>query len=285
MVEDAVSLLRRCFRAEGLAPPVLSLFQQIIYDYYRAEGRSFPWRETGDPYRILVSEIMLQQTQTSRVVDKYLQFITAFPDFTALAGASLRDVLAAWQGLGYNRRAVALQKTAQLVISEYCGKLPDTAEELRKLPGIGPNTAGAVLAIAFSHPAVFIETNIRSVYHYFFFPDAADVPENDLKKLVASTLDTEHPRDWYYALYDYGAMLKRTGKATDRPRDRQSRFEGSDRQVRGRIIRLLVSGTSATREQLIEHLSEPADRVDRILADLEREGFIVRTGGTCRLRE
>lgn len=285
MDKPALDQFRRDYAVTGLTPNLISRFRDTIYTYYRSEGRRFPWRDTADPYRILVSEVMLQQTQTSRVVTKYNEFIEAFPDFYTLAAASLRDVLAAWQGLGYNRRAIALQKTADIIVSEHNSRLPQTVESLQKLPGIGPNTAGAVLAIAFNRPVAFIETNIRSVCHYFFHPEEPSVPESEYKKLVEATLDAAKPREWYYALYDYGAMLKSSGRKTDRPLSRQSRFEGSDRQVRGHVLRFLLDGHTATRPEIIKHLGGEEDRLDRILTGLEHEGFIAFNGNAYRLRD
>ena len=283
--ETAIAAFRDRFQHEGLTPELISLFRDGIYHHYRREGRSFPWRETTDPYHILVSEVMLQQTQTSRVIDKYTRFIEMFPDFPALAAASLREVLAAWQGLGYNRRAIALQKTAETVVSRLEGRLPETVEELVKLPGVGPNTAGAVLAIAFNRPVVYIETNIRSVYHYFFFADKTAVTETDYKKLIEDTLDVQNPREWYYALYDYGAMLKNSGKNTDKPLSRQSRFEGSDRQLRGKVLRLFLDRHTIPGREIAGQLEETEERMSRILAGLESEGFIISLGDSYSLRE
>ncbi|UCG84215.1 MAG: A/G-specific adenine glycosylase, partial [Dehalococcoidia bacterium] len=156
---------------DGLSSLTAPIFQQLIWDYYKDHGRLFPWRQTDDPYHILVSEIMLQQTQTSRVLKKYESFISTFPDFQTLAESPLINVLKAWQGLGYNRRAVALHKIAQIVVADCEGELPSSEKVLVKLPGIGPYTASAIKAIAFNQPAVLIETNIRTVYIFFFFPD------------------------------------------------------------------------------------------------------------------
>lgn len=264
---------------------MITCFRDIIYAHYEAEGRRFPWRETEDPYHILVSEVMLQQTQTTRVTGKYEEFVSRFPTFRALAKAPLRDVIAAWQGLGYNRRAMALHQTAKIVVARHGGNLPAAAEELRELPGIGPNTAGALLAIAFNRPAVYIETNIRTVYHYFFFPTENGVDDGVLRPLIEATLDESDPRRWYYALYDYGAMLKRTGKATDKVKQKQSRFEGSNRQLRGRILRLLVGRGAMTESELLKKAEAKPERVRPIIEQLRAEGFIEIADGTARLRE
>ncbi len=238
-----------------------------------------PWRETNDPYRILVSEFMLQQTQVERVLGKYPLFIGAFPDFQALAAAPLRDVLAIWQGLGYNRRAVNLWTTAQKVVEEHHGKLPGTADELLRMPGIGRATAGAVLAFAFNRPVVFIETNIRRVFIHFFFQGRTDVRDSEILPLVEAALDHDNPRQWYYALMDYGAMLGRQSLNPNRRSahyTRQAAFEGSDRQVRGRIIRELLRQGALTGKDLSSQLDIEGDRLRKILAGLEQDGLIVR---------
>jgi adenine-specific DNA glycosylase len=163
------------FRAGGMEGRTVRLFRRTIYRHYRACGRTLAWRETRDPYRILVSEFMLQQTQVERVEDKYPQFLGAFPGFAALAGANLKDVLACWQGLGYNRRAKSLLETARAVVELHGGELPSSREELLALPGVGEATAGALMAFAFNRPVVFVETNIRRVCLYFFFPGKREV--------------------------------------------------------------------------------------------------------------
>lgn len=192
-------------------------FQRSILDFYERQGRDFPWRHTVNPYEILVSEIMLQQTQTERVLPKYLAWLKRFPDVQTLAAAPLADVLALWSGLGYNRRARFLQQACRLISERIAkgGTFPDTADELDALPGIGPYTARAVCTFAFNKPEVFIETNIRSVYIFFFFPDAAglEVKDSDLLYFIEKTLYRENPRLWYYALMDYGAALKKGGKS------------------------------------------------------------------------
>ena len=151
----------------------ISEFQQMVLDYYHQHGRPMAWRDTTDPYKILVSEIMLQQTQVERVLVKYPDFLAAFPDFASLAQAPLADILTVWQGMGYNRRAISLQKCAQRVMNEYDGMLPADVDTLATFPGIGRATASSICAFAFNMPVVFIETNIRRVFIHFFFSDAA----------------------------------------------------------------------------------------------------------------
>ncbi len=257
------------------------LFKQTMHELYRSSGRSFPWRETRDPYEILVSEFMLQQTQVERVMAKYGEFLSLFPNFSSLARADLQAMLHAWQGLGYNRRAIALKKTAVAVEEEHGGRLPCDLEALMGLPGIGPSTAGAVLAFAFGIPAAFIETNIRRVFIHFFFPDRDRVDDREILPLVEETLDRHDPRGWYYALMDYGAMLKKTVPNPNRKSAhyaRQAAFEGSDRQIRGRILGLLVSRGAMEAHSLMAEVGKDPVRVYRILGDLTREGFLRQAG-------
>ncbi len=264
----------------------MKIFQDLVYRYLTVHGRSFPWRNTFDPYRILVSEIMLQQTQTSRVTGKYERFIEAFPDFASLTHAELNDVLALWQGLGYNRRALALKKLAEIVVRDYGGELPDSLGALTALPGIGKATAGSILAFAFNKPIPFIETNIRRVFIHFFFQDRRGITDSEILPLVEKTLDKENPRQWYYALMDYGAML--AGHVPNPNRKsahytRQSRFEGSERQIRGMILKALIANGPLSEKALIKRLGVDAGRVEKNLAELEKEGFLVRTDNIIRI--
>ncbi len=237
-----------------------------------------PWRDDPSPYNVVISEVMLQQTQVSRVIQKYPQFLAAFPDFQTLATAHNADVLSIWQGMGYNRRALNLQRLAKIVVHKYRGQLPSDPIELKLLPGIGPGTAGSIAAFAFNAPVVFIETNIRRVFLYHFFPDAELVADSDLTPLIEATLDPDNPREWYYALMDYGAHLAAT---TPNPNRRskhhsvQSKFEGSDRQIRGQIIRVLLEFPVLTAQDMVNRFpDEPPERVIRILEQLTKEGFL-----------
>jgi A/G-specific adenine glycosylase len=220
-------------------------FQKIVWDFYKQNKRHFPWRETHDPYQILVSEIMLQQTQTNRVVIKYQEFLNKFPTLESLAKAKLSDVLQVWVGLGYNRRAKFLHECAKHICETYKGDFPKDFSTLVKLPGVGQSTAGALMNFAFNTPTVFIETNIRTVYlHHFFKNKKQKVADQELVKLLHKTLPTKNGRDWFYALYDYGTYLKQT-LALDPARKsnhykKQSKFEGSFRQKRSVALKLLL---------------------------------------------
>jgi A/G-specific adenine glycosylase len=257
-------------------------FQGVVRDYYRAHGRDLPWRKTGDPYRILISEVMLQQTQVSRVTEKYGEFVRLFPDILSLARASLREILHAWQGLGYNRRALALKRAAQDLIVRFNGKVPPDCDSLASLPGIGNATACAICAFAFNKPTIFLETNIRTVFMYHFFTDAADrVRDSHILPLVTQTLDRENPKIWYHALMDYGAALKtKYGNLSIKSAlyQRQGRFEGSNRQIRGAIIRALLRDEHISEKDLICNPRYAAEAFIKNLEQLQKEGIVVKEG-------
>lgn len=252
-------------------------FQKVIYAYYNRRGRSLPWRRTVNPYHILVSEIMLQQTQVSRVVEKYSSFIKKFPTFAALAATPVYHVVKAWHGLGYNRRALALKKIATIITAQHKGKLPSSLEELKKLPGIGPATAASIAAFAFNKPTVFIETNIRTVFIHFFFKKRTAVHDREIMPLVRQTLDHTNPRRWYWALMDHGAMLKKNyGNLSRRSAHyvKQSPFAGSNRQLRGMILNILTQQPTISQALLLQRIQRPAQHIQRSLTQLEHEGFI-----------
>ena len=274
-------------REQGATLETMGLFQDLILSHYRAHGRDLPWRQTTDPYRILVSEIMLQQTQVERVAVKYPEFIEQFPNFESLARAPKSEVLRVWQGMGYNRRAIALQKAAERVVEENGGRLPADVEALAALPGIGKATASAIVAYAFNMPVVYIETNIRRIFIHFFFQGREGVRDDAILPLVEQALYRENPGEWYSALMDYGTLLKkRTANPNRRSASytRQSRFEGSDRQVRGRILALVLDEGAVTEEQVILRVCENPGRVRKILGDLAREGFVAESEGTYTCR-
>lgn len=220
-------------------------FRRVILDWYRTNGRhTLPWRKTQDPYKILVSEVMLQQTQIPRVLEKYREFLRVFPTVRVLAVAPARNVLRIWQGLGYNRRALYLQRAAQQIVSAYKGRFPQSVHELEILPGIGPYTARAVAVFAWNEPEVLLETNIRRVMLHFFFPDQDRVPDSLVESLLKTVLDTSDPRVWYWALMDYGAgPLKKIPNPNRRSKHyvKQSKFEGSRRYVRAQVLSILLN--------------------------------------------
>lgn len=258
----------------------ISNFQATVLLHYDQQGRhELPWRQAEDngsfdPYKILVSELMLQQTQVPRVIPKFLLFTQAFPSFESLAMAPLSDVLKMWSGLGYNRRAKFLLQTAQLVKGQYDGNLPTTHTELITLPGIGVNTAGAIRAYAFNLPVVFVETNIRTVFIYHFFPDREKVSDAELLPIIEASIPGDMARQWYWALMDYGTHLKQTvGNASkvSSAYTKQTKFEGSKRQVRGKVLRALAMD-GCTKKQLAALIVD--ERLDAVLTELIDEGFI-----------
>jgi A/G-specific adenine glycosylase len=273
-----ISEFHTLYKSNGLSPETITNFRNIIYSYFKQNGRNFPFRDNTTPYNVLVSEIMLQQTQTGRVSDKFLNFIDKFPDFHTLSKAPLEEVLKIWQGLGYNRRAVALKKISEIVITEYNGSLPDSIETLKSFPQIGYNTASSIVTFAFNKPTVFIETNIRRVYIYFFFPGKNNINDKEIIPILEKTMDNKNPRNWYYALMDYGVMLKKTfpnlNKRSAHYR-KQAPFKGSNREVRGKILKILINKKNIKNGELIEELNyiNPG-KLKNILKQLEKEGFI-----------
>lgn len=284
------------------SPAALKKFQHTIWSHYEKHRRSFPWREHITPYRVVVSEIMLQQTQAPRAIPRFESFIARFPDWQTLAKASTADILSEWQGLGYNRRALYLKKIAETVMAKAeisSREIPRTAEELIQLPGIGPNTAGSVLAFAWNTPHPFIETNIRTVFIHFFFKNKKKISDKDILTLVEKTLPKHPPaspdrsvRDWYYALMDYGTMLKRDLRAQklidpshhSKHYKKQSSFKGSNRELRAALLRSILKKSGVTATDLISEFTSKAhphrtpEIILKNLATLGKEGFISKTG-------
>jgi A/G-specific adenine glycosylase len=252
-------------------------FNRVLRGHYAAHGRhSLPWRQkqkdgTYNAYAILVSEIMLQQTQVSRVVPKYKQFMHLFPLLESLARAPLSEVLIAWSGLGYNRRARYLHEAAKWLVAL---KEPWSLQDLVACKGIGHNTAAAVTVYAYNQPVVFVETNIRAVYIHHFFPNADGVTDQEIVSKLESTLDVRQPRTFYWALMDYGTHLKaHVGNIARHSRHyaRQGIFKGSAREIRGLVLRELVEG-----QKSLEALNAriPDERLVGVVRKLTQEGLI-----------
>lgn len=239
-----------------------------------------PWRDDPSSYKVLVSELMLQQTQVSRVIPKFETFMYTCENFAALANVSLAEVLQLWSGLGYNRRAKYLHQTAQIIARDYDGVLPSTHEQLVRLPGIGVNTAGAILAYAFNQPVVFIETNVRTVLFHHFFADSTDkVSDKELRHIAEQVLDRSQPREWYWALMDYGSYLKKTAGGrlgSSAHYAKQSPLKGSLREMRGRIIKTLSGGP--LKEPAMRTLVDADERFAVALEALIDEGLVERRG-------
>ena len=284
--EQIISRLGNILTRKGTNTRTIRLFQQLIYNHYHKNPRILPWRKTRNPYKILVSEIMLQQTQVERVLGKYQLFIRMFPDFSSLAGAQLSDILRVWQGLGYNRRAIALQQIARTIIDENRGRLPASREDLLKLPGVGAYTASALLTFIHNQPNIFIETNIRRVFIHFFYRDRENITDEEIIPLVEKTLDEKNPRDWYYALMDYGVLLKKTVINPNRRSahyQKQPPFQGSDRQLRGLILKALIKDPGLSKKELFRKLALDAERIEKLLSLLVKEGFLKKNGKHFRI--
>jgi A/G-specific adenine glycosylase len=252
-------------------------FQNIVWEHYRAHKREMPWRNDIAPYRVFVSEVMLQQTQVARVAEKFPAFTKMFPDFQALAAAPLKRVLAAWQGMGYNRRALYLKRAAEMVAEKHAGKLPRDVAALEALPGIGPATARSIAVFAWNSPQIFIETNIRSVFLHHFFPGRTATSDAELLPFIQKALDTENAREWYYALMDYGAWLKKEhGNAGKRSKHyaKQPPFAGSNREVRGKVLRALSGNKQMTLAMLMRACGEAKVKTGFALRGLIRDGLV-----------
>ena len=269
----------------------MAAFRARVLARGRELYRDLPWRRDFDPYGIWVSEVMLQQTQVARVDGRWQRWLGRFPTVDALAAASTADVLEEWQGMGYNRRALAMREAARLVAAAG-GELPCETDELVALPGVGPATCAGVRAFAYGEKAVYIETNVRAVFIHELFPDRDSVPDKELRPLVEQTCPDARVRDWYYALLDWGAHLKRTTVNPSRRSAhyaRQSAFEGSRRQKRAETLRFVLAHPGCTLPEVAARLDEVEraagrDGVDEELAasivrDLASEGFFRQEEG------
>lgn len=256
-------------------------FRELVWQKSRELYRDMPWRDDPSFYHVLVSELMLQQTQVSRVRVKFDEFMHAFPTIATLAQASLADVLRVWQGLGYNRRAKFLYEAAKYVM--LYGQ-PLTVDELIKLPGVGRNTAGALMNYVYEIATPFIETNIRTVYLNHFFTGEKSVSDRELYEIVEDTMDREHPREWFWALMDYGVWLKGQGAGAltlSSHYRKQSPLKGSVREVRGQIIARLT-----THEYTVDELAHKVGADERFASALEgllRDGLVEQSGKQIHL--
>lgn len=258
-------------------------FRELIWSEAKTRYRDMPWRDEPSFYNVLVSEIMLQQTQVSRALVKFAEFMQAFPTVEDLAAASLADVLRVWSGLGYNRRAKFLWHAAQQIIAD--GQ-PKTVKDLERLSGVGKNTAGAIMNYVYEIPTPFVETNIRTVYIHHFFADSFEVNDKELLALVESTIDTEQPRQWFWALMDYGSYLKSTQGAhlnQSKHYKKQSPLKGSVREVRGQIIRELAA--RAASEADLRELLVADERFESALTGLINDGLVRKAGDNYHLAE
>lgn len=268
-------------------------FQKTILSWYENNKRDLPWRKTKNPYRIMVSEIMLQQTQVSRVLPKYKEFLHAFPDIKTLANCKDADLLALWSGLGYWRRARFLKEACKAILKNHNGTFPKDIPTLLTLPGIGPYTAGAIACFAFGNTDAFIDTNIRRVYLHFFFSDQKDISDSEILKIAKKAVPKNDPASWHWALFDYGAMVLKDKKINRNSRHyaKQSKFTGSFRSYRAKALRfLLASENKEVKKEILEDFLEDILRKDErdfsvkeILDSLEADKLITVAKGMVRL--
>ena len=259
-------------------------FQELIWTKGRELYREMPWRKDTRPYYVLVSELMLQQTQVDRVVPKFNAFIDRFPDEASLADAPLADVLTLWSGLGYNRRAKFLHESAKKIVSDFEGQFPVSYADILSLPGVGPGTAGAITVYAFNRPVPFIETNVRTVYFHHYFADGEKVSDEQLKKVVAETIDFEHPREFYWALMDYGTWLKKNGAGRitqSKHYKKQAPLKGSLREMRGLIVKRLATGDIPRTDLQQDYAND--ERFEQAVGGLIDDGLVMETNAILHL--
>ena len=255
-------------------------FQNFIFSWWAYHKRDLPWRHTRDPHKILVSEMMLQQTQVARVLPKYDEFLFFFPDVFALAAASRAKVLRVWKGMGYNRRALFLRRAAEQIVKDYHGEFPESEKELIKLPGVGTYTARALLVFAYGEDVALVDTNIRQIITHFFFKDKLQ-KESVIQDTANQLLPAGKSWEWHQALMDYGALaLERVSQKKSIP------FKNSNRFYRGRIMDLLRE-KNYQEPRLLVHLTEiynkPQYFFKKILSGLARDGLLARNHGRVSL--
>jgi A/G-specific adenine glycosylase len=280
------------------------LGREALRAWYAPRHRAYPWRGSHDPYAVLVSEVMLQQTQASRVVPAFRSFLRRFPTVRALAAASRRDVVREWGGLGYNHRAVRLSEAARAIVRDHGGSIPRDPAMLRELPGIGPYTAAAVVSLGFGEPVAAVDTNVRRVVaRVHLGVDGHDVPARELRALADAWLDVDDPITWNQAVMDLGRQVCRpnprcdvcplarvcrfrlAGSIATRGPRRQGRFEGSTRQVRGAVVRALRSHPSLTRTRLSAETGFAPERIEAAVGTLTTDGLVEDDAGAVRLAE
>ena len=260
----------------------ITAFQTKIFSWYKENQRDLPWRQTRDPYKILVSEVMLQQTQVSRVIPKYEAWLQRFPSVSQLADASLRDVLQYWSGLGYNSRALNLQKTARIVVTEYGGQFPADTKELIELPGIGKYTAAALVCFAFNQQIPVVDTNIRKVILVEVLKETSgtkETKEKEIEAIAQKLLPKGRASEWNQALMDYSSLVLKQAKI---PIPKQSHFLSSDRYYRGQTVKLLIGKEWMTIDQLWQYFDDRnpilRERLETILISMQKDGLLKITG-------
>lgn len=250
-------------------------FQHKILVWYEQNKRDLPWRHTTNPYRIMVSEIMLQQTQVDRVIPKYEAFLKAFPNIWDLAEAPTSQVLELWSGLGYNGRAIRLQEAAKIICKRYSGQVPKNRDALLDLPGIGPYTANAILSFACNLPYPCMDTNIRRIILHELKLSEKTSAEH-LYAIAESLIPEGLSRDWHNALMDYGSSMLTTKATGIKPLTTQSKFFHSRRWYRGQILKLLVKEKELTIKELAQRLEKSSEEIEDIAKELEKNKLIAR---------
>ncbi|MGQ9843417.1 MAG: A/G-specific adenine glycosylase [Spirochaetota bacterium] len=285
LLDTLLSIQESYYDKKKIGAAIKKKFLSCIYDFYDNNYRNLPWRNTDNPYHILVSEVMLQQTQVSRVIDKYLLFIKKFPTIEALAHSSLYDVLVVWQGLGYNRRAKYLVECARVIAEQYNGVVPNTLEQLQKLPGLGKATAASVSIFAYNQPYIYIETNVRAVYIYTFFAKQEKITDAMIVTLLKQTMDRKNPKKFYNALMDCGTYIKRHYNFSRHSAHYtvQTPYATSLRKVRGSIVRYLVTRSAAKKEEIMCDIGVSSETIEKALDALCSEGLVCEEKGIYKI--
>ena len=251
----------------------IQLFRERIFDFYQSNRRSFPWRETTDRYAVMVSEIMLQQTQAERVAGKFTAWMLRFPNIEILASASLKEVLLLWSGLGYNSRGQRLQGCAKVIMERFNGVVPATPELLKTLPGIGEYTCRSIPVFADNLDAAAVDTNIRRIImHEFALPE--DTSKQEIQALAEQLLPQGRSREWHNALMDYGSLFLTSRNTAIRPLTKQSKFQGSKRWYRGRLIKDLIHSECMFLEEIEAKYADCPWNLQEIVSDLISEGLV-----------
>ena len=280
------------------------LGREALREWYAPRRRAYPWRGSHDPYAVLVSEVMLQQTQAGRVVPAFRSFLRRFPTVRTLAAAARRDVVLEWGRLGYNRRAVRLSEAARAIVRDHGGRIPRDPATLRELPGVGPYTAAAVASLGFGEPVAAIDTNVRRVVaRVHLGVDGHEAPARQVWALADAWLDRDDPITWNQALMDLGRVVCRptplcdacplarmcrfrlAGSVAARGHPRQGPFEGSTRQVRGAVVRALRSHPALTRTRLADETGFAPERIEAAVGTLATDGLVEDDAGAVRLAE
>lgn len=252
-------------------------FQEKILAWYELNRRDLPWRKTEDPYEILVSELMLQQTQVPRVIIKFQTFLQAFPTAAALADASRASVIKAWAGLGYNRRALYLHECAKQIVTKFDGVLPRDPEQLMELPGIGPYMCRSVLIFAFNQDVAAVDTNIRRILIAEGFATQKTSPK-DMQKIAERVLPHGRSRDWHNALMDYGSLVLTSQGTGIKPLSKQSSFYKSFRWYRSKVVKLIIKEEEVTVARIARELEKEKEFVAQVIESLRKDNLISLRG-------